>query len=75
MQALNEMETGKAPGPSEVSLELIAASGGVEIQVMTEICQIVLDGFGMPVEWVLGMVVPIFKGKGDIRSCYSCGDS
>ena len=39
LQALNEMKTGKAPGPSEVSLELIAASGGVGTQVMAEICQ------------------------------------
>ena len=30
-----------------------------------------LDGFGMPVEWALSIVVPIFKGKGDIRNC-SC---
>ena len=45
LQALNEMKTGKLPGPSEVSLELIAASGGVGIQVMTVICQTVLDGF------------------------------
>ena len=29
LQALNEMKTGKAPGPSQVSIELIAASGGV----------------------------------------------
>ena len=50
LQALNEMKTGKAPGPSEVSLELIAASRGVGIQVMAEICQKVLDGFGMPAE-------------------------
>ena len=28
------MKTDKAPGPSEVSLEMIAASGGVGIQVM-----------------------------------------
>ena len=63
------MKTGKAPGPSEVSLELIAASGGVGIQVMAEICQKVLDGFGMPAEWVLSIVVQIFKGKGDIRNC------
>ena len=27
LQVLNEMKTGKAPGPSDVSLELIAASG------------------------------------------------
>ena len=38
---------------------------------MAEICQKVLDGFGMPVEWVLSIVVQIFKGKCDIRSC-SC---
>ena len=45
IQALNEIKTVKAPGPSEVSLELIAASGGVGIQVMAEIRQKVLDGF------------------------------
>ena len=38
---------------------------------MAKICQKVLNGFGMPVEWTLSMVVPIFKGKGDIRNC-SC---
>ena len=44
LQALNEMKSGKTPRPSEVSLELIAASGGVGNQVMVELCQIVLDG-------------------------------
>ena len=42
------MKTGRAPGPSEVLLELIAASGGVGIQVMAEICQSP-RWFGMPV--------------------------
>ena len=36
------MKTGKAPGPSELSMEFIAADRGVEIQVMAEICQKVL---------------------------------
>ena len=49
LQALNEMKTVKECGPSEVSLELIAASMVVGIQVMAEICQRVLDGFAMPV--------------------------
>ena len=71
LRALNEMKTGKSPGSSEVSLELIAASGGVEIHVMAEICLKVLDGFGMPAEWALSIVVPIFKGMGEIRNC-SC---
>ena len=39
--------------------------------MMAGICQKVLDGFEMPAEWALCIVVPIFKGKGDIRNC-SC---
>ena len=39
LQVLNEKKIGKVPGHSDVSLELIAASGGVGIQVMAEICQ------------------------------------
>ena len=69
--ALNEIKTGIAPVVSEVSLELIAASGGVGVKVMDEICLKVLDGFGMPIEWALSIVVAIFKGNDDIRNC-SC---
>ena len=39
LQVLNELKTGRTPGHSEVSLELIAVSGAVGIQVMVEICQ------------------------------------
>ena len=69
--ALDEMKTGNACGPSELSLELIAARGGVGIQVMAVICHKVLDRFGMPAMWALGIVVSFFKVKGDIRNC-SC---
>ena len=68
---LHEMKTRKAPGPSNVSLKLIAASEAVGIQVRAEIYQKVLDGFGMPAEWTVSIVVPVFKRKGDIRNC-SC---
>ena len=36
---------------------------------MLELCQSVLNGRGMPDEWALSVVVPIFKGKGDAMSC------
>ena len=52
----------------EVSVEMIAASGEIRIGVMVELCQGVLDGRGMPNEWVLSVVVPIFKRKGDAMS-------
>ena len=43
LQALNEIKREIAPGPSEVSLELIAACRGVGIQVLTEIYQSLMD--------------------------------
>ena len=73
LQALNEIKAGTAPGCSEVSLVLIAASGGVEIQTMAEIYQIVLDGFGMPAEWAVSVVVPIFKRTCVIMNCIGNG--
>ena len=36
--------------------------------MITEICQKVIDGFGMPAEWTLSIVVPIFNGKDDSRN-------
>ena len=36
---------------------------------MVELCQGVLDGRGMPDDWVLSVVVPIVKGKGDAINC------
>ena len=65
------MKTGKAPGPLEVSLELAAVGVGVGIQVMAEIFHRDLDGFRMPVELALSIVIPIFKRKCNNRNC-SC---
>ena len=62
LKALEKMKAGKPAGPSEVCVEMIAASGEIGIDVMVELCQSVLDGRGMPDEWALSVVVPIFKG-------------
>ena len=69
VKAIREMKVGKAAGPSEVSVEMIAASSDIGIGVTVELCQGVLDGRGMPDEWALSVVVPIFKGKGDAMNC------
>lgn len=42
---------------------MIAARGEIGIDVMVELCQCVLDGRGMPDEWALSVVIPIFKGE------------
>ena len=66
---MGKMKSGKAARPSEVSLEMITASGVVGIHVMMELYQQVLDGRGMPEDWKMSLVKPIFKGKGDVMSC------
>ena len=64
LHALNETKTEKkAPGPSEESLELIAASIGVGVQVMTEICQKVLDEFGMDLNELCEKVVEVRRAS------------
>ena len=71
VEAIQSMKSGKATGLSEVSVEMIAASGEIGVKVMMELCQCVLDGRGMPDEWKTSVIVPIFKGKSDMMSCGS----
>ena len=71
VEAMQKMKSGKATGQFEVSVEMIVASGKIEVKVMMELCQRVLDGRGMPDEWKTSVIVPIFKGKGDVESCGS----
>ena len=68
-EEVGKMKAGKAAGPSKVSVEMIAASGEIWIDLMVELCQSMLDGRGIPNEWALSVVVPIFKGKGDAMNC------
>jgi len=37
--------------------------------VLREIYNRVLDGEGMPEDWKFSVLVPLYKGKGDVRDC------
>ena len=50
-------------------MDTIIASGKFGVGVIKKLCQRVFDGKGMPKEWKTGVVVPIFKGKGDVMDC------
>ena len=71
VEAIQSMKSGKATGPSEVSVEVIVASGEIWVKVMMEPCQRVLDDRGMSDEWKTSVIVPIFKGKDEVMSCTS----
>ena len=67
--AIKVMKARKAAGPSKLCAEIISTSGEVGVSVMVELRQRVLDGKGMPDESQTSVLVPIFKGKGDVRNC------
>ena len=71
VEAMQKMRSGMTTGSSKVSVKMIVANGEIGVKVMMEQCQRVLDGRGMPDEWKTSVIVPIFKGQGDVMSCGS----
>ena len=71
VKAKQRIKSGKATGPSEVSAEMIVASGEIGVKAMMELFRRVLNGRGMPDEWKTCVIVPIFIGKGNVMSCGS----
>lgn len=47
---------------------MITVSGEIRILVMTELCQRVIDGEGMPGELKRSEVVSLFKDKSDVMN-------
>ena len=59
------MKKGKAAGLTGVVIEMLEASGGTSIDVVTDLInQIISDG-QMPGDWQVSSIVNCFKGKGD----------
>ena len=63
--ANNRIKIGKASRPSGVALELFKAGGDKCIKSLTNIFNDILFQDKLPEEWILSLLVPIFKGKGD----------
>ena len=70
-EAITKMKQGKAARLSEVTTEMIVVGGRIAEEVMLQLCQRVLNGKGIPDVWKTSVVVPIFKGKGDVMNCGS----
>ena len=69
VKAIRKMKPGKPGGLSEVNIEILTASGETGIKVMMELCQQVLNERGMPINWEMSVMVPVFKGKGNVMNC------
>ena len=63
--AINCMKIGKASRPSRVATELFKADGDKCLKSLTNIFNNILFNDKLPQQWVLNLLVPILKGKGD----------
>lgn len=68
-KAVKAKKLDKATGVSEVVAEHIKVSGMIGIEVIMEIANCVLDGEGTFEGWRHSVLVPLYKGKGDVRDC------
>ena len=63
--AMNRMKIGKASGPFGVAIELLKAGADKCLKYLTNILNDILFKYKLPEEWMLSMLVPIFKEKED----------
>ena len=64
---LSKMKNNKAPGPDELKVEMIKATGEVGIKWTTRLLNACISEGRIPKEWRTGLVVPIWKKKGDVQ--------
>ena len=68
-KALGQLKDGRAPGVCGVYAEMLKAGGEATLRWLhTLICSVWNTGV-IPTDWKRGLVVPIWKGKGDVREC------
>ena len=71
MEALALINKRKASGPSGVTSDLLKVCEKESVTRLVKITNSMLDGQKMPECWRNSDSIPIFKGKGDVRSCGS----
>ena len=65
---LKRMKSGKTLGPDEIPVDVWKCLGEVAVEFLTRKFNKILESERMPEEWG-GLLVLIFKNKGDMKSC------
>ena len=61
------MKKGKATGTDEVRLEMLEMAGEVGVKWTGRLLNVCMQGGRIPKEWRMGLIVPIWKRKGDVH--------
>ena len=67
--AVNRLKRGKAPGICGIHVELLKAGGNAAlVSLHAVLCSTWNTGI-IPTDWKRGLVVPLWKGKGNRQDC------
>ena len=66
---LRKVKKGKARGPDDIPVEAWIALGNKGVKFLMKFFNRLLRGEKMPDEWRRSVLVPLYKGKGDIKEC------
>ena len=71
-RALKETKAGRAPGVDGVRAEMLKEGGVAAVEWMVRLFNLCFLLSRVPADWLCGIIVPLYKGKGDV---YECGNS
>ena len=63
--AIHKITKGKATGADEVRLEMLEMTGEVGVKWTGRLPNVCMQEGRIPKEWMMGLIVPIWKRKGD----------
>jgi len=67
----NKMKRHLSPGLSGLVAKMIQATGDIGTQVILDLCNGIVKEGCIPEDWKSSVVLPIYKGKGDLMECGS----
>ena len=67
--AVNRLKWGKAPGICGIHAELLKAGGNAAIVLLHAVQYSAWNTGIIPTDWKRGLVIPLWKGKGDRQDC------
>lgn len=68
-EAVKNSKKGKAIGPDEVPYEFWKNMGDIGLRWLTILISKLIRGDSLPNQWRESFLLPMYKGKGDTRSC------
>ena len=62
--ALQQMKDGKAVGTSGIAAEMLKAAGDIGLDILTDLCNTIIQENSIPSRWDFSIIFNCFKGKG-----------